>query len=299
MRDGFWRIKEQYTAKPLRKVPVVPRINLLLLCATIVTTTIAGAFWAGVDLTAHPLQIYRGFLFSLPLLVILGVHEMGHYLTSRRWGVRATLPYFIPAPSLIGTFGAFIKMKSPMPNKRALVEIGAAGPIAGFVVAVIVSMIGIKMSTAVPASEVKAGLSLGEPLIFSIICRVTLGQLPSGYQVILHPIASAGWLGFFVTALNLLPIGQLDGGHISYALFERKHMLIGRLTLLVLLALGIVSRWLGWFVFAVFVRLLLGMKHPPPVDPYVPLDERGRKIGWFALLLFILSFTPLPFKGGF
>jgi membrane-associated protease RseP (regulator of RpoE activity) len=299
MRDEFWRIGEEYTTRPARKVPVVPRANLLLLCATIVTTTIVGTFWAGVDLTAHPLQIYRGFLFSLPLLTILGVHEMGHYLTSRRWGVRATLPYFIPAPSLIGTFGAVIKMKSPMPNKRALVEIGAAGPIAGFVVAVIASIIGLNMSEVVPVSEVKAGISLGEPLIFSIICRVALGQLHSGYQVVLHPIASAGWLGFFVTALNLLPIGQLDGGHITYALFGRKHILIGRLTLLALLALGVASRWLGWFVFAVFVRLLLGMKHPPPVDPYTPLDERGRKIGWFALLLFVLSFTPLPFRGGF
>ncbi len=298
MRDEFWRIEEEYTPRPARRVPFIPKINLFLLGATVVTTTIAGAFWANVDLAAHPLQIYRGFSFSVPLLAILGVHEMGHYLTSRRWGVKATLPYFIPAPSLIGTFGAIIKMKSPIPHKRALVEIGAAGPIAGFVVAVIASLIGLKMSEAVPVSEVKAGISLGEPLMFSIIYRVTMGQLPPGYHVILHPIAFAGWLGLFVTALNLLPIGQLDGGHITYALFGRRHTLIARLTFLGLLMLGIASQWFGWFLFAT-LAMLLGVKHPPPIDPYTPLDERGRKIGWFALLLFVLSFTPLPFKGGF
>ncbi|OPX32438.1 MAG: hypothetical protein B1H40_02535 [Candidatus Latescibacteria bacterium 4484_181] len=298
MRDGLWKMEEEYAPRPVRRRALVPRINLFLLCATVVTTTIAGAFWADVDLAAHPFQIYRGFSFSLPLLVILGVHEMGHYLASCRWGVKATLPYFIPAPSLIGTFGAVIKMKSPMPNKRALVDIGAAGPIAGFVVAVIVSIIGLKMSEAVSVSEAKAGISLGEPLMFSIIYRVTMGQLPSGYHVVLHPIAFAGWLGFFVTALNLLPIGQLDGGHITYALFGRRHTLIARCTLLLLLVLGITSRWPGWFLFAV-LAMLLGMKHPPPIDPYTPLDEKGRKIGWFALLLFVLSFTPVPFKGGF
>jgi len=276
-------------------------LPLLLFAATIVTTMAAGAMQVGVNPFSHPELLYKGIPFSATLLLILGVHECAHYLTALRWGVRATLPYFIPVPPplfIIGTMGALIKIRSPIPNRNALVEMGVSGPFAGFAVAVVVSMVGLARSEVVQIPEAAKGgaLFLGSSLLISFLSNAVIGHVPEGYDVILNPVAFAGWIGLFVTAINLLPIGQLDGGHIIYALFGRRHRLIGRTMVIALLPLGIL--WQGWFVWAVLLTIVLGMKHPPPYDMYQPLDPRRRLIGYVAIGVFLVSFTPVPLRWG-
>jgi membrane-associated protease RseP (regulator of RpoE activity) len=261
----------------------------------------AGAMQAGVNPFSHPELLYKGIPFSATLLLILGVHECAHYLAARQWGVRATLPYFIPVPPtlfMIGTMGAFIKLRSPIPNRNALVDMGVSGPLAGFVVAVLVSMIGLARSEVIRMPEAMEGgaLFLGNSLLFSFLSGAVIGHIPEGYDVMLSPVAFAGWIGLFVTAINLLPIGQLDGGHVIYALFGSRHRLIGKVTVVALLPLGIF--WQGWFVWAFLLFMVLGMKHPPPYDMYQPLDPRRRLVGYVAIGVFLVSFTPVPFWFG-
>jgi len=280
-----------WEARPKRRVPWV---NILLFVATVFTTMAAGALHAGADIFSKPWLLYKGIPFSASLMLILGVHETGHYLTSRRWGVRASLPYFIPVPHpLLGTMGAFIRVRSPIPNRNALVDIGASGPLAGFFVAVVVTAIGL-MGSEMVSAPTEGGLLLGNSLIFSLLVRMVLGEIPDGYDVLLSPMAFAGWIGLFVTALNLLPVGQLDGGHVIYGLFGERHRIIARATVLFLLPMGFL--WMGWLLWAFLLVLILGMRHPPPYDPYTPLDDGRRITGYLALLVFALCFTPVPFR---
>jgi membrane-associated protease RseP (regulator of RpoE activity) len=269
-----------------------PWLNLVLFVLTIFTTLLAGALQQGLNIFTNPGALVVGIPFSFTLMTILLTHEMGHYLTSRYHRVGATLPYFIPAPSIIGTFGAFIRMTSPILSKRALLDIGASGPIAGFVVAIAAVAIGLHYSTVVetPALE---GMKLGTPLIFSLISNVVIGSVPDGYDVLLHPIAFAGWIGLFVTALNLIPIGQLDGGHVVFAVFGRRHRTLSLLMIPTLILLGLYG-WPGWFLWAV-LPLIFGINHPPVLDGDIPLDRPRKIIGWISLLIFILTFTPTPF----
>lgn len=269
-----------------------PWVNLLLFITTVFTTLLAGALQQGINVFEHPAELVRGIPFSFTLMAILLTHEMGHYLTSRYHGVSATLPYFIPAPSIIGTFGAFIRMTSPIFNKRALLDIGASGPIAGFVVAIVAVAIGLHYSTAVETTTME-GMKLGEPLIFSWISKIMIGPVPDHYDVLLHPIAFAGWIGMFVTALNLIPIGQLDGGHVVYAVFGRRHRTVSLVMIPVLILLGMVG-WPGWFLWAI-LPLIFGINHPPVMDSDSPLDRNRRIIGWISLAIFVLTFTPTPF----
>ena len=272
----------------------MPWVNILLFVATVFTTMAAGALHAGADIFSKPWLLYKGIPFSASLMLILGVHETGHYLTSRRWGVRASLPYFIPVPHpLLGTMGAFIRVRSPIPNRNALVDIGASGPLAGFFVAVVVTAIGL-MGSEMVSAPTEGGLLLGNSLIFSLLVRMVLGEIPDGYDVLLSPMAFAGWIGLFVTALNLLPVGQLDGGHVIYGLFGERHRIIARATVLFLLPMGFL--WMGWLLWAFLLILILGMRHPPPYDPYTPLDDGRRITGYLALLVFALCFTPVPFR---
>lgn len=265
-------------------------IHVALFLATFVTTTIAGALQAGADILGDPREIAAGLPFSVTLMTILLVHEMGHYLMSRYYRVNASLPYFIPGPTILGTFGAFIRMQSIMPDRRSLFDIGAAGPLAGLVIAVPASILGLKLSTITTISE--AGLSLGDSLLFKFLGYLTWGSLPEGSDIVLHPIASAGWVGLLVTAMNLLPASQLDGGHVVYALFGKKHIWISRLSALVLVTLGILY-WAGWFVWG-FLFLFLGLGHPPPVDAETPIDAKRKFIGWFLLLVLAVTFIPVP-----
>jgi membrane-associated protease RseP (regulator of RpoE activity) len=273
-------------------------LHVLLFILTFITTLLAGAMLNGVIPWENPEKIYLGLPFSLTLLLILLTHELSHYFMSRRHNVSVTLPYFIPAPSLIGTFGAIIKMKPPIYDRRALIDIGASGPIGGFVVAVIAVVVGLKLSDVVPVHEIQqmeGRLSLGGSILFNFLTGLILDIDPEKADVILHPVAFAGWIGLLVTSLNLLPIGQLDGGHISYALFVEKHEKIAILTIPALLLLGIIF-WEGWLIWALLMTVI-GYRHPPVVYPMIELDERRRRIGWFALFIFVITFTPMPVQG--
>ncbi len=269
-------------------------IHILLLVLTIITTLYAGALNAGYNPFNDPYNLLYGIPFSLSLMLILGLHEMGHYLASRSRGIKATLPYFLPVPHpLIGTMGAFIKVKSPITHKDALMEIGAMGPIVGFIVALPVSIIGIYLSKVVPSFATTTHLKLGTPIIFNILTYLIHGHIPEGSDIMLHPIAFAGWLGMFVTSLNLLPMGQLDGGHVSFALFGDAHKVISRVTFITLLILGLF--WPGWWFWNVML-VFLGLYHPPILNHIAPLSRRGRIIGIVAIIIFILTFVPIPFS---
>ncbi|TAN64041.1 site-2 protease family protein, partial [bacterium] len=203
------RAQNNTAARPRLLLPMV------LLIATIITTMTAGALYIGADVLKNPYSILRGLPFSASLLFILGTHELGHFIASRRHGVATTWPMFIPGPPIppmIGTFGAVIKIKSPITTKDALIDIGSAGPLSGFVAAFVVTIIGLAYSSVIPAPKLGNSLGLGTSLIFQFLSFITIGPVKDGSELMLHPVAFAGWIGFFVTAMNLLPIGQLDGG---------------------------------------------------------------------------------------
>jgi len=271
----------------------IPRINLLLFIATIFTTLFAGALMEGANPLKNPLSLLQGIPFSITLLLILGVHETGHFLMARKHKVDATLPYFLPAPTIIGTFGAFIKMRSPVKRRRALVEIGAAGPIAGFLIAVPALFIGLHLSTVTPKSA-ELGIQLGESILMKIATAIIYPGLSDQMDIILHPVAFAAWIGMLVTMLNLLPIGQLDGGHIAYALLERWYKKIAWGALIGILILSLFSA--NWLVWAALVYFLTRMKHPPIMDEYAAVTRHEKTIGIVALVIFILTFIPVPFK---
>jgi membrane-associated protease RseP (regulator of RpoE activity) len=194
---------------------------------------------------------------------------------------------------MIGTFGAVIKMKSPITRKHTLVDIGAAGPLAGFVAAVIVTAIGLKYSTVVPIIYSEGSMGLGTSIIIHLLSQIILGPIPAGYDVALHPIAFAGWIGFFVTAMNLLPIGQLDGGHMVYALIGRRHRIFSMLMIAALVILGLMT-WPGWLIWAALITII-ALRHPPVEDQHTTMDNRRRLTCLFALAVFILTFIPTPF----
>ncbi len=274
--------------------------HILLFVLTFITTLLAGAIQRGVIPWEEPEKIYLGLPFSLTLLLILLTHELSHYFMSRKNNVSASLPYFIPAPPIpmiIGTFGAIIKMKPPIFDRRALIDIGASGPIGGFIVSVFAVVIGLGSSDIIPLDEIHKQaemISLGESLLFMFLAKLTLNLDPDKFTIVLHPIAFAGWVGFLVTSLNLLPIGQLDGGHISYALFGEKHKLIAMGMIPILIILGIFL-WHGWLFWAVLV-LIIGYKHPPVVYPNITLDRKRKLTGWISLAIFLLTFTPVPIE---
>jgi membrane-associated protease RseP (regulator of RpoE activity) len=274
----------------VRRVPVV---HIVLFVLTFITTSMAGAFQVGADPLSDPASIRAGFPFSVTLLSILLIHELGHYFLSKVHGVRATLPYFIPAPPiLIGTFGAFIRMKSPPSSRRALFDVGAAGPWAGVIVAIPAVIIGLRLSEVRPLALHEGGLVLGDSFLFSFLTRLVLGTTPENATIMLHPVALAGWFGLFVTFLNLLPVGQLDGGHVTYALFGHGHRLVSRLFTIVIAVLGFLG-WQGWFLWVVLL-MLIGIDHPPTSDVRTPLDGRRRLAAWMTVGLFIVTFMAEP-----
>ena len=271
-----------------------PFLHVSLFVLTFLSTLLVGAVQTGADLIEEPSKIYKGIPFSLTLMIILLSHELSHYFSSRKHGVEATLPYFIPAPTIFGTFGAFIKMKSPIVTRKALIDIGASGPIAGFIISVIATIIGLNMSEIVSSAQAKGALNLGDSLLFSLLSRIVLGVTPSDSDILLNPVAFAGWIGLFVTSINLIPVGQLDGGHIAYALFGEKHNRLSFMLIFVMVLFGLFL-WEGWFVWAVLL-LILGLRHPPVIYWEVPLDSKRKFIGWLALVIFILTFIPTPFQ---
>jgi len=270
----------------------IPYLNIVLFVLTFFSTLTVGAMHEGIDLVSEPIKIYKGWPFSIALLLILLFHEFSHYLASKKHRIEASLPYFIPAPTLFGTFGAVIKMKSPITTKNALIDIGASGPIAGFIVSVIATIIGLSFSRIMPVHDTANVISLGDSLLFKGLARAILGAVPDNQDIYLHPVALAGWIGFFVTSLNLIPVGQLDGGHILYALLGDKHAVISRLLVGLMFIMGFLL-WDGWIIWGVLL-IILGFRHPPIVYSEMPLDPKRKIIGWIALAIFILTFTPVP-----
>lgn len=225
---------------------------------------------------------------------ILLVHEMGHFLAGRRRNLDVTPPYFIPAIPPVGTFGAFIKIRSIIPDRQALIEVGAAGPVCGAIVAIPLLLVGISLSDIQQGTQsAGGGLSFGTSIILELACWLWFGHFSTQAVIVLHPIAIAAWFGLFVTAMNLLPMGQLDGGHVVYAMFGPK---IARYVSYgvfgALLPLGYLA-WPGWIMFAA-LALLIGLKHPPPLDTYSPPSAAGKTLAWTAIALFVVTFVPAP-----
>ena len=238
-----------------------------------------------------------GWAYSATILAILGCHELGHYLACRYYGVDASLPYFLPVPiTLTGTLGAFIRIREPIPYKRWLFDIGIAGPIAGFLVAVPALFIGIALSKVVPVQP-DAGLFLGEPLLLKLASWVFWGSMPDTQTLVLHPVGFAAWFGLLATSLNLFPVGQLDGGHISYAVLGKRstYVTISMIGVAIVLSYRSAS-WIVWTVMITGMLFAFGVRHPPVIDEDVPLDRRRKILAVVALVIFALCFTPAPIQ---
>ncbi len=271
---------------------VIPPLNIGLFFGTLLTTLMAGTLMEGGNPFALS-DLAMGFPFSATLLLILGCHEFGHYFYGKRHNVDVTLPYFIPAPTFIGTLGAVIRIKSPIQHRKALLDIGAAGPIAGFVVAVPLLFYGLSRSTVVEGIP-GGSVILGESLLMKLATAIVFPGLAETQDILLHSVAFAGWIGLLVTMLNLLPIGQLDGGHITYALLGRRHDKIAKWAFLMLIPLSFFS--LNWLLWGGLILLLMRtVKHPPILDMETPLTQREQAIGAACLVIFILCFVPVPF----
>ncbi len=305
---------------------VVPRPNQrywlhsLLFLATVFTTLVVGAkmefdFLHNIPPFIHgnefipmfplnwalrnPSNLLLGIPFSATLLLILMAHEMGHYLYCRYYGIYATLPFFIPAPTLIGTLGAVIRIRAPIRSRSALFDIGIAGPIAGFVVALTVLIVAVSHSRMAPGVMSNSDIEMGYPLIFRIVASlfpIPGAQLGSArlqlQDIYFHPTAIAAWVGMFATALNLLPGGQLDGGHIVFALNPRAHRIVSRLTITALIPMAYFF-WAGWLLWAILLRLS-GMRHPM-VEEWPGVSNGRWWLAAFGLLLMGLTLTPAPF----
>jgi membrane-associated protease RseP (regulator of RpoE activity) len=284
-------------------------LHAVLLGVTLVTTTLVGVVLAesfqkgqpvDVDqylnifalLQARPMALAEGLAFSLPLMTILLAHELGHYFACRYYGIDASLPYFLPAPTPIGTLGAFIRIRAPIYTRRALFDVGIAGPLAGFAMLVPALAIGVAYSKVIPGIAERGDLVFGVPLIQRLMEWMIFPGVPSS-NILLHPVARAAWVGILATALNLLPIGQLDGGHILYAFAGGRHKLLSRVFVFVLVLLGIFySRtWLVWAVLLFFFAL----RHPAIYD-FRKLDSNRVALGLVALAILILTFTLVPIR---
>jgi membrane-associated protease RseP (regulator of RpoE activity) len=279
-----------------------PAFHAFLFISTAITTTLVGAIFLlqGPDfpslrllaLAARNRQIWLyGMQFSIPLLLILGVHEFGHVIACRKHGLPATLPYFIPSPFGIGTLGAVIRIRAPIQSKRALLDVGASGPLAGICVAIPVLIVGISTSTPTLARPTGPYLEYAEPLLFKLIEHWRFPQTAHGADLQLSPTGFAGWFGLLITALNLLPLAQLDGGHVIYSVLGRFQRPVAYVLFAALA--GLAFLWPGWIVWAVIV-LILGIRHPPTADESERLDAKRKFIAFVCLLVFIASFTPIP-----
>ncbi|MBD2252052.1 site-2 protease family protein [Nostoc parmelioides] len=278
-----------------------PGLALLLLVATLVTTTLVGVKIAGIDptrLQSDPKLLLQGLPYALALMTILGIHEMGHYLTARFYKIRSTLPYFIPIPFFLGTFGAFIQMRSPIPNRKALFDVGIAGPLAGFIATLPLVIWGLAHSDLVPLTE-NTGLLNPDALnpkysiLVALLAKLALGSaLTAKLAIDLHPVAVAGFLGLIVTALNLMPVGQLDGGHIVHAMFgQRTAMFIGQIARLLLLLLSLVqSEFFVWAIILLFIPLV----DEPALNDVTELDTKRDILGLLAMALLVIIVLPMP-----
>ena len=287
-------------------------LNILLFVATVLSTFYVGFFWSisymhtdtlvgnsqispDPSIFLDPKIVTLSLVYAVVLIGILLGHELGHFLTCRYYNIDATLPFFIPAPTLIGTLGAFIKIRSPITKKQQLFDIGIAGPLTGFILSLPAIIYGLSLSKLVPSLPRDESFVFGEPLILRIVGSMVFKGAPEGFDVIPHPIAFAGWVGVLVTALNLFPVGQLDGGHIVYALMGQKSRRFAPYIIGIFVLMGIFF-WIGWFVWAILIYFL-GLKHPHIHDEDKPLSLGRRYVGYLMLVIFILCFIPDPIKG--
>lgn len=295
------------TYEPYKKFQDRRWLHWTLLAATVASTTLAGtghylgylSDYTGAAASPGWLRLLLGALwYSGTILLILGAHEMGHYLACRYYQVDASRPFFIPMPIVLtGTLGAFIRIREPIPSKRALFDIGAAGPFAGFVFAVPALFLGVAMSHVAKLPPEFAGYNLGEPLLFTIASKLIWGTIPDGYSINLHPMAFAAWFGMLATALNLFPIGQLDGGHITYAVFGRRSSKITMGAIGTAVGLTYFSRsWIVWTVMMVAMTLSMGPHHPRTIDEDEPLDRTRLWLALAAAVIFVLCFTHSPIE---
>ncbi len=279
--------------------------SLVLFLVTVASVFLAGALEPAVvgGNAFLLLNAREGLALAGGLLSILFAHEMGHYLACRYYGVDATLPHFIPSPwlpvlglwfwrplSMIGTFGAFIRIRGPIPHRRALFDIGVAGPLAGFLVCLPVLWFGIQGAAVRPLSP-EGGIFFGEPLAFQWLSRLLHGPIPDDQTLVIGQLGLAAWFGLFVTALNLMPIGQLDGGHVTYALLRERSRLVSRLGSWACVALVVFSP--SWILWAILVRIL-GRRHPPTLDDEAPVGRARVVLGVFTLVVFAVCFVPNP-----
>jgi len=290
---------------PRRKFQHNYRKHLIYFGLTFITTTWVwqfGFMWANIGADVNPLAAFTvetfldGLWYSIPLLTILSAHEFGHYFACRYYNVDATLPFYLPAPlPPAGTFGAVIKIREAFPSKKALFDIGVAGPIAGFVVLLPFLLIGLKLSNVGTVPAEGGTLYFGEPLLWKILERIYFGPLEDGVDVFLHPMGLAAWWGMLATAINLLPFGQLDGGHIMYAAIGRRAGQLSVATLAIVMLLTLQSS--SWFLMAlimVVVSLTIGFRHPRVIDEHVPLDTGRIWVTVLAFVIFALCFMPVP-----
>ena len=284
-------------------------LHVTLLLLTFGTTTLVGAlhyasfdFGAGhqIDVTRGTFYL-RGLWYSLAVLLILGAHEMGHYVMCRRYNTDASLPYFLPMllpiPFQIGTLGAVIRIREPFANRKVLFDIGIAGPIAGFAVLLPILFIGLAMSSVMPVPTEGLVVNIGEPLLFKAAARLVFGALPSNQTINVHPLVLAAWFGMLATALNLLPFGQLDGGHITYAAADRISTPISLATVTFAIVMTFLSRsWILMTALMLVMLWLLGPRHPRVLNEYEQLGSGRRALALFAFVMLVLCFTPVPLE---
>lgn len=300
--NPYWENKEsRYQRRSLA-------IAVLLFLLTVISTLAVGAQFASsyaagqspdfenffstyATLLSHPQLLLAGMPFAFTLLGILLAHELGHFFACRYYGISASYPYFIPAPTLIGTLGAFIRIRSPIFNRKALFDVGLAGPVVGFLFAIPALAVAVLYSRVVPFSEAHASIVFGEPLALRLLAGLLRPDVPAG-DLLLHPVGRAAWVGLFATALNLLPSGQLDGGHILYAAASKYHRRITFGVALLLIPLGVFF-WRGWILWSVLL-LGLGFRHPPLLNRWEPLDRRRLLWTAVAIVIFVLCFMPMP-----
>ncbi|UCC12301.1 MAG: site-2 protease family protein [candidate division WOR-3 bacterium] len=268
-------------------------LNVLLFMATLITTLYVGSGYNGGNPLENLNDIWLGIPFSLSLMAILTCHELGHYFVSKKQGMVTTLPYFIPAPFLFGTFGAVIRMKSIIPSRSSLLKVGMAGPLAGFIVALPIAIIGIMLSTVQSVPEGVEVWRFGNSLLFSFLARILHPQMPVGYDLYLHPMALAGWIGLWITSINLIPIGQLDGGHIAYSVFlgKRRMAYIPIFAVMIILGIFLYKGWIVWALLAFFIS----RRDPMVQDTITSLTLREKMLALVPLIIFVLTLIPQPF----
>jgi len=286
-----WEWREVRAVRPRRRW----RLPVLLFVATCLSTLLVGMAM-GDEGRGYYAAFVAGLYYAVPVMTILLCHEMGHFLQAHRYGVFASLPYFIPVPvPPFGTFGAVIAMEPRMGGRRALFDIGISGPLAGLVPTFIFLIVGLHYSKIGLPQD--GGMLFGDPIILQVLAHWILGPIPKGYEVMVDPMAFAGWVGLFITSLNLIPIGQLDGGHVLYALIRKKAHKVATLLLFSALFL-VIWKWKDYSNWTVMLVLLfmMGPIHPPTADDDEPLGIVRIILGWLTLAFILVGFTPIPLR---